>query len=124
MFIQIPIFGAFFSALRNAFELRGAPFYGWMRDLSAADSYHVVPILAGLTMFISQRLTTGAAADPTQRQMAIMMPIMMTFMFWNLPLGLNLYMLTSSLTSMAIQWTLQELHRRPPPSGDATPLRV
>jgi YidC/Oxa1 family membrane protein insertase len=103
MLLQLPIFWALFTTLRNAYELRGAPWLGWIHDLSAADPFHVLPIVMGAAMFFQQRMS-GASADPTQKQMMMMMPIMFTIMFFNFPAGLVLYWLTNNLLTMAIQW--------------------
>jgi YidC/Oxa1 family membrane protein insertase len=109
MLLQIPIFWALFTTLRNAYELRGAPFALWIHDLAAPDKLpfapyiHILPVIMGAGMFFQQRLT-GAVTDPTQRQMMIIMPIMFTFMFYGFPSGLVLYWLTQSLCTMLFQW--------------------
>jgi YidC/Oxa1 family membrane protein insertase len=105
MVLQLPIFWALFTTLRNAYELRGAPWIGWIHDLSAADPFHVLPVVMGGAMFFQQRMS-GATADPTQKQMMMMMPIMFTVMFFNFPAGLVLYWLTNNLITMAVQWGL------------------
>ena len=120
MLLQMPIFFALFTTLRNAYELRGAPFFGWIHDLSAPDvllhmagfQVHALPLVMGGTMFLQQRMA-GAASDPTQRQMMTMMPIMFTFMFYGFPSGLVLYWLTNNLMTMAVQWSFQHLNTDP-----------
>lgn len=107
MLLQLPIFWALFTALRNAYELRGAPWILWIHDLSVADPYRVLPIIMGAAMFFQQRMA-GAVADPAQRQM-MMMPIIFTFMFMNFPAGLVLYWLTNNLLTMGFQWGFQRL---------------
>src|SRR6185437_985754 len=77
MFLQLPIFWAFFTTLRNAYELRGSPWIFWVRDLSAADPYRILPIVMGVAMFFQQRMS-GAVTDPTQRQMMLVMPVVFT----------------------------------------------
>ncbi len=114
MLLQMPIFFALFTTLRNAYELRGAPFFGWIHDLSVPDvlvhaagfPVHALPLVMGGAMFMQQRMS-GAASDPTQRQMMTMMPIMFTFMFYGFPSGLVLYWLTNNLMTMGIQWGFQ-----------------
>lgn len=113
MLLQLPIFWALFTTLRNAYELRGTPWIGWIRDLSAADPYHILPIIMGGSMFLQQRLS-GAVTDPTQRQMMFIMPIMFTVMFFNFPSGLVLYWLTNNLATIAIQWFFQRTQQRSP----------
>lgn len=115
MLLQLPIFWALFTTLRNAYELRGAPFVGWIHDLSIHDPYYILPVIMGGGMFFQQRMS-GAVSDPTQRQMMIMMPIMFTVMFMNFPAGLVLYWLTNSLCTMGFQYVFQRTHATPTPS--------
>jgi YidC/Oxa1 family membrane protein insertase len=115
MLLQLPIFWALFTTLRNAYELRGAEWIGWIRDLSAADPYHVLPIVMGAGMFLQQRLS-GAVTDPMQRQLMYIMPIMFTVMFWNFSSGLVLYWFVQSLISMGIQFTMLRLHKKSAPA--------
>ena len=120
MLLQLPIFWALFTTLRNAYELRGAPFAGWIRDLSTPDvlfhvsgfPVHALPLIMGGAMFFQQRMS-GAASDPTQKQMMTMMPIMFTFMFYGFPSGLVLYWLTNNLMTMAAQWSFQRFTQQP-----------
>ncbi len=106
MLLQMPIFWALFTSVRNAYELRGAPFVGWVHDLSVADPYHVFPIAVGLGMFVQQRMS-GAVTDPTQKQMMYIMPIMMTVMFFNFPAALTIYWFTQSILNMAFQYAFK-----------------
>lgn len=106
MLLQLPIFWALFTTLRNAYELRGAPWILWIKDLSAADPWHILPIVMGGAMLFQQRLS-GAVSDPTQKQMMWIMPVMFTVMFFNFPSGLVLYWLTQNLLTMATQWGFQ-----------------
>ena len=120
MLLQLPIFWALFTTLRNAYELRGAPFVGWIHDLSTPDvllhvagfPLHALPLVMGGAMFLQQRMS-GASSDPTQKQMMTMMPIMFTFMFYGFPAGLVLYWLTNNLMTMTIQWSFQRLTKDP-----------
>jgi YidC/Oxa1 family membrane protein insertase len=111
MLLQLPIFWALFTTLRNAYELRGTPFVGWIHDLSAPDPLHVLPVVMGVAMFFQQRMS-GAATDPTQKQMMTVMPIMFTVMFFNFPAGLVLYWLTNNLLTMTFQYGFQRNQRR------------
>jgi len=115
MMLQLPIFWALFTTLRNTYELQGAPFIGWIKDLSVADPYHVLPIVLGLGMLVQSRLQ-GAVSDPTQRQMMLMMPIIFTVMFWSFPAGLVLYWFTQSLVNMTIQFTMLRVHNPKKPA--------
>jgi YidC/Oxa1 family membrane protein insertase len=103
MVVQLPIFWALFTTLRNAYELRGSPFVGWIHDLSIHDPLYILPVVMGGGMFLQQRMT-GSTADPTQRQMMYIMPVMFTVMFANFPAGLVLYWLTNSLATITFQW--------------------
>ncbi|HVO32268.1 MAG TPA: YidC/Oxa1 family membrane protein insertase, partial [Elusimicrobiota bacterium] len=71
---------------------------------------HLLPIIMGGGMFFQQRLS-GAVTDPTQKQMMIMMPVMMTVMFYGMPSGLVLYWLTNSVMTMCFQWVFTRTHR-------------
>ena len=106
MLVQMPIFIALFNALRNAWELHGATWILWIRDLSAKDPYYVLPVIMGALMFIQNKLNP-AATDPTQAQVMNFMPIIFTFMFMNFPSGLVLYWLTNSLFSTVQQLALR-----------------
>ncbi|HLB25006.1 MAG TPA: membrane protein insertase YidC, partial [Nitrospirota bacterium] len=102
MLIQIPVFIALYNVLNNSIELRQAPFALWLTDLSAKDPYYVLPILMGLSMLAMQKMTP-TSMDPKQNRIMMLMPVVMTFMFINLPSGLVLYFTVSNLLSMAQQ---------------------
>ena len=104
--LQIPIFYALFTTLRNAWDLHGAPFVLWIKDLSAHDPYYILPIAMGAVMFIQQK-ANPAAGDPMQAKMMMWMPVIFTFMFLNFPAGLVLYWLTSSVINLGQQLILQ-----------------
>ncbi|MBN1621112.1 MAG: membrane protein insertase YidC [Endomicrobiales bacterium] len=108
MLLQLPIFWALFSTLRNAYELRGAPWIFWIKDLSHQDPYFILPILMGLGMLFQQKLVS-VSADPAQARMMYLMPIIFTVLFLKFPAGLVLYWLTNSLLSMTEQYFI--LHR-------------
>jgi YidC/Oxa1 family membrane protein insertase len=101
---QFPILIGFYDMLLAAVELRGAPFFGWIRDLTLKDPYYVTPLLMGATMFIQQMMTMTKAGDPAQRRIMMMMPIVFTVMFLNLPSGLVLYWFVNNLLGIAQQW--------------------
>jgi YidC/Oxa1 family membrane protein insertase len=104
MLPQLPLLWAFYSLLANSIELRQAPFFGWIHDLSVADPIYVLPIVMGITMFISQKMTPMApGTDPTQAKMMMVMPVVFTFMFLNVSSGLNLYFLCSNIFQIAFQ---------------------
>lgn len=86
--VQMPIFWALFSVLRNSIELRGAEFLFWITDLSQKDSTWVLPVLMGLAMFFQQKMTI---TDPKQKMMAYIMPVVFVFIFGKMASGLVLY---------------------------------
>ena len=107
MVIQIPVFIALYNALQNAIEMRHAPFFLWIRDLSAKDPIYITPLIMGATMVIQQKMTP-TAADPAQAKMFMLMPIMFTFLFLNFPSGLVLYWLINNVLSIAHQYYLNK----------------
>jgi YidC/Oxa1 family membrane protein insertase len=100
--IQIPIFFALYKVLLYSIEIRHAPFYWWIQDLSAQDPYYISPILMGASMFIQQWLTP-TTGDSTQAKMMLIMPVVFTFMFLTFPTGLVLYWLFNNLLSIGQQ---------------------
>lgn len=103
MIVQIPVFIALYNVLLNAIELRHAPFHLWIMDMSTKDPYYVTPILMGASMFLQQKMSP-AAPDPTQQKVMMMMPVIFTVMFINLPSGLVLYWLVNNILSIAQQY--------------------
>jgi len=103
MLLTLPVLFAFYSMLSVAIELRGAPFIGWIHDLSAHDPYFIFPVLMGVTMFVQQRMTPTTADAMQQRMMMWMMPIMMTFMFFWAASGLVIYWTVSNVWGIAQQ---------------------
>jgi len=101
--IQIPVFFALYKSLLVSIELRHAPFYGWITDLSAMDPYYVLPIVMGASMIIQQRLNP-APPDPLQAKIMKFLPVIFTFMFLFFPSGLVLYWLVNNVLSIAQQW--------------------
>jgi YidC/Oxa1 family membrane protein insertase len=119
MLLSMPVLLAFYSMLAVAIELRGAPFVGWIRDLSAHDPYFVTPVLMGLTMFVQQRMTP-AVADPVQAKMMMFMPLMFTGMLMWAPSGLVLYWTASNIWAIG-QQTLTNRLIGPPPQHNVRP---
>jgi YidC/Oxa1 family membrane protein insertase len=125
MFVQIPVFIALFTVLRNAIELRYAGFL-WIADLSTAEnlfagsipfvgSLNILPLLMSVSMIFQQKMTPQAATTEAQQQqqkmMMFMMPIMMLFFFYKMPSGLVLYWTTSNLL-MILQTGLRNLKKK------------
>jgi YidC/Oxa1 family membrane protein insertase len=107
MLAQVPILIGFYGMLTVAIELRGAPFVGWIRDLSRHDPAYVLPILMGVTMFLQQRMAMTKVTDPVQLQqqrIMLFMPIVFTGICLQLPSGLVLYWFVSNVLGMGQQW--------------------
>jgi len=102
MLLTMPILFAFYSLLSVAIELRGAPFFGWITDLSAPDPIYVSPIVMGASMMLQQHMMP-TTADPTQRKIFMLMPVVFTFMFLGFPSGLVIYWLVSNLMAIGQQ---------------------
>jgi YidC/Oxa1 family membrane protein insertase len=105
LLIQIPFFIAFYWVLLESVEIRQAPFYLWLDDLSSRDPYFVLPLLMGVVMFFQQK-ANPAPADPVQEKVFMFMPIMFTLLFAWFPSGLVLYWVTNSLLQFAQQWNV------------------
>lgn len=101
--IQIPVFIALYWVLLESVELRQAPFIFWIKDLAAADPYHVLPLIMGATMLIQQKLNP-APPDPMQAKIMMFLPILFTGLFWNFPSGLVLYWIVNNTLSILQQW--------------------
>ncbi len=127
MVLQIPVFFSLYKVLFVTIEMRHAPFYGWIHDLSAPDplglltvfglfpwdvptALHVVniglwPLIMGITMFLQQRLNPQPA-DPIQAKIFMFMPIVFTFILAKFPAGLVIYWAWNNVLSMAQQWVI------------------
>jgi YidC/Oxa1 family membrane protein insertase len=96
MLLQMPFLFAFYSMLANAIELRQAPWL-WIKDLSAPDPYHILPIIIILLMFLSQKSMPQAGMDPAQQKMLTFMgPVMFGVLSWSVAAGLSVYWMTST----------------------------
>ena len=100
---QMPVFIALYWVLMESVELRHAPFFWYIQDLSVMDPYFVLPILMGITMFLQQKLNP-TPPDPMQAKIMKMLPIVFTFFFLWFPAGLVLYWLVNNILSIAQQW--------------------
>jgi YidC/Oxa1 family membrane protein insertase len=135
--IQIPVFFSLYKVLFVTIEMRHAPFYGWIHDLSAPDptslgnlfgllpAWHLVipgvgdvaylfaigiwPLIMGVTMFLQQKLNPQPV-DPVQARMFMLLPIVFTYMLAAFPAGLVIYWAWNNLLSIAQQWAI--MHRQ------------
>ena len=123
--LQIPVFFALYKVLFVTIEMRHAPFFGWITDLSAPDPTSVFnvfgllpfgvdflppflqlgawPIMMGLSMFFQMRLNPPPP-DPVQAKIFQFMPLIFTFLLATFPAGLVIYWTWNNLLSMAQQW--------------------
>ncbi len=102
MILQIPIFIGLYWALLSSVELRQASFL-WVKDLSAADPYYILPAILAITMFI-QTFMSPPPADPVQAKMMRIMPALFSIMFFFFPAGLVVYWLINNILSILQQW--------------------
>jgi len=123
MVLQIPVFFALYRMLYQAIELRHAPFFLWINDLSAPDRlFHfgfsipfmeppygipVLTIVMGATMLLQQKMSPPPG-DPTQAKMMMLMPLVFTFIFINFSSGLVLYWLVNNILSISQQYYVQK----------------
>ena len=110
IFVQLPIFYALYRVLSTTIEMRQAPFFGWIHDLSAPDPTSVFnlfglipwtppeflmlgvwPLIYGGTMFLQQKMTPMTTTDPAQQRIMLMMPLVFMFFFARFPAGLTIY---------------------------------
>ncbi|HET8609254.1 MAG TPA: membrane protein insertase YidC [Burkholderiales bacterium] len=101
--IQIPVFIGLYYVLLQSVELRQAPFYGWIQDLSVSDPYFVLPVLMGITMFIQTHLNP-VPPDPIQAKLMKFMPLIFCAFFVFFPAGLVLYYVVNNILSILQQW--------------------
>lgn len=101
--IQIPVFIALYWVLLATVEMRGAPWLGWIKDLSIMDPFFILPIIMTATMFLQIKLNP-TPADPMQAKMMWIMPAVFSIFFFFFPAGLVLYWLTNNVLSIAQQW--------------------
>lgn len=120
MFLQIPIFFAFFYVLQTAAEFRDAPFIGWVHDLSQMDTVatlpimgyelpiNILPILMAVSMVVQMRMTPQAG-DPMQQKIMKLMPIMFFFFCYTYPSALALYWTTQNIVTIVQTWFIQRM---------------
>ena len=110
MLIQMPVFLAFYWVLLESVEMRQAPFFGWINDLSARDPFFILPALNGLAMWVQYKLNPPPP-DPMQAKVFQFMPIVFSVMFALFPAGLVLYWVTNTGLSILQQWNINRHHR-------------
>jgi YidC/Oxa1 family membrane protein insertase len=111
MVAQFPIWFGLNRMLTATIELRHAPWFGWIHDLSSRDPYYILPITMAVLMYVVQKMTPVTVTDPAQARMMALTPIMFGGMFIVFPIssGLALYILTSSAIAILQQWHLNRI---------------
>jgi YidC/Oxa1 family membrane protein insertase len=100
MIIQMPIFLALYWVFLESVELRHAPFFFWIEDLSTMDPYFILPVFMGISMFVMQKMQPMTIQDPMQQKIMQYMPVAFSvFMAW-FPSGLVLYWFVSNMISI------------------------
>ncbi|MDI7773864.1 membrane protein insertase YidC [Asticcacaulis sp. EMRT-3] len=135
MLLQLPVFWSLYKVLQLAIDMRHAPFFGWIHDLSAPDTTSIVnlfgllpfdpahvpligtflagplhvgiiAIIYGASMWLSQQMTPMAGVDPMQKKMMAFMPLMLTFFMAQVAVGLIIYWIWSNILTMLQQYTI------------------
>ncbi len=106
--IQIPVFISLYWVLLSSVETRGAPWIGWIHDLSVPDPYYILPIVMAISMFVQTKLNP-TPPDPIQAKVMLYMPIVFSIMFFFFPAGLVLYWVVNNMLSIAQQWQINKL---------------
>ncbi|MGB2833687.1 MAG: membrane protein insertase YidC [Methylotenera sp.] len=101
--IQIPVFISLYWMLLGSVELRHAPFFGWIQDLSAIDPYYILPLIMGASMIIQTKLNPKPT-DPIQAKVMTWMPVIFSVFFFFFPAGLVLYWVVNNIISIWQQW--------------------
>jgi YidC/Oxa1 family membrane protein insertase len=129
----MPVFIALFNVLRFTIELRQAPFFGWITDLSQqdvlfllpvslpviGDAFSLLPLIMGASMFLQTKLggsvTGSPGAQTTPKGFNTMMPILFTFLFYKMPSGLVVYWIVNTVLSVVQQYYI---HKQPEKSDN------
>ena len=137
MLVQIPVFFSLYKVILVTIEMRQAPFFGWIRDLSVVDPTNIFnlfglipfdptiishflhlgvwPLIMGGTMFLQQKMNPPPP-DPVQAKVFQFMPVIFTFMMANFPAGLVIYWSWNNALSVAQQWLIQRRTSLPKPN--------
>lgn len=138
LLLQMPVFVALFNVLRFTIELRQAPFFGWIDDLSQQEvlftlpvtlpvignAFSLLPLLMGASMFLQTKLGGSVTGSPggqaTPKGLNTMMPILFTFLFYKMPSGLVVYWIVNTVLSVAQQYYI---HKQPEKSDNNGPAK-
>ena len=103
--VQMPVFIALYWVLMESVELRQAPFFLWIKDMSVMDPYFILPLIMGASMFIQMKLNP-TPPDPMQARVMQFMPVIFTIFFLWFPAGLVLYWVVNNILSIAQQYVI------------------
>ena len=106
--VQIPVFIALYWVLFESVELRHAPFYLWIKDLSAPDPWYVLPTLMMASMILQTKMNP-TPPDPVQAKVMMIMPLVFGVMFYFFPSGLVLYWFVNNILSILQQWQISRM---------------
>lgn len=109
MLLTFPVLFAMWALLQTSIELRGAPWFGWIHDLSSHDPWYVLPVLMGGTSFWQQRMMPATGGDPAQQKMMMFMPLFMMFIFLWLPAGALIYYVVTNLWTIGQQYLTNQI---------------
>ncbi len=135
--VQIPVFFALYKVLFVSLEMRQAPFFGWIKDLSQLDPTNIFnlfgllpftppdflhigiwPLIMGGSMYLQQKLNPQPT-DPTQARIMMMLPVIFTFLLARFPAGLVIYWATNNILSIAQQWwIMRQMNKSAPAAKD------
>ncbi|MFH1843007.1 MAG: membrane protein insertase YidC [bacterium] len=121
LLVQSPVFIALYQVLRRTIALRQAPFTMWMKDLAEPDalfqlpftlpflgnSFNLLPILMAVAMYFQTKLTPTPSTGGQMAMLNTMMPVMMLFIFYNMPSGLVLYWFINTAMTIYQTWRIQ-----------------
>ena len=108
--VQIPVFIALYWVLLGAVELRHAPWWGWIQDLSAPDPWYILPVLYAASAYVQVKLQPPAPGmDPMQQKIMQFMPLMFSVMFIFFPAGLVLYWFVQNILTIIQQWHVNRM---------------
>ncbi|OWT74326.1 MULTISPECIES: membrane protein insertase YidC [unclassified Achromobacter] len=111
MVVQIPVFISLYWVLLASVEMRGAPWLGWVHDLSVHDPYFILPAIMMATMFLQIKLNP-TPPDPVQAKVMMIMPLVFGGMMFMFPAGLVLYWCVNNTLSILQQWTITRRLKR------------
>ena len=106
--VQIPVFIALYWVLFESVELRNAPFYLWIKDLSAPDPWYVLPTLMMASMIVQTKMNP-TPPDPVQAKVMMIMPFVFGVMFYFFASGLVLYWFVNNILSILQQWQITRM---------------